>query len=115
MIYYSENTSLALTVGDGVQLDTSGNIAPHTTGECIGFIRALVPLENGNYRAQVYVAGGGGTEMRLGASWDGNLSRFEIVSGAVHPVTSGGQGWLIPTHPKAPVEAGALVYGSIYS
>lgn len=114
MIYYSEDTSLALAVGDGVQLDASGNIAPHTTGECIGFIRALVPLEGGGHRAQIYVAGGGGTEMRLGAAWDGALSRFEIVAGSVHPVASGGAGWLIPSYPRAGASIGDLVQGAIY-
>lgn len=115
MIYYSENTTQEFNVGDALELDSDGNVTLHTSGICIGFVRASVPLETTGYRVQIYVAGGGGTEMRLGASWDGNLSRFEIVAGTVRPVASGGQGWLIPSYPKAPAEIGDLVHGSIYS
>ena len=114
MIYYSENTTLSLSVGDGLQLDSSGNIAPHTTGECIGFVRAVTALDNGESLIQIYVAGGGGAEMRLGAAWDGALSRFEVVAGSVHPVASGGIGWLIPSYPRASAVVGAIVQGAIY-
>lgn len=114
MIYYSENTTLSLNVGDGLQLDASGSIAPHTTGECIGFVRAVTALDNGESLVQIYVAGGGGAEMRLGAAWDGGLTRFEIVSGSVHPVASGGVGWLIPSYPRASAAVGAIVQGAIY-
>jgi hypothetical protein len=115
MIYYSENTTLNLAVGDGLQLDSSGNIAPHTTGECIGFVRAVTALDNGESLIQIYVAGGGGADMRLGAAWDGALTRFEVQSGSVHPVASGGIGWLIPSYPRAGAVVGAIVQGAIYS
>jgi hypothetical protein len=114
MIYYSENTTLSLNVGDGLQLDASGNIQPHTTGECIGFVRAITPISDSESLIQVYVAGGGGAEMRLGAAWDGSLTRFEVVSGSVQPVASGGVGWLIPSYPRASAAVGAIVQGAIY-
>lgn len=114
MIYYSENTTLNLNVGDALQLDANGNIAPHTTGACIGFVRAVTPLDNGESLVQIYVAGGGGAEMRLGAVWDGSLTRFDVISGSVHPVASGGVGWLIPSHPRVNMVIGAIVQGAIY-
>ena len=115
MIYYSKDTAQEIPVGTGVQV-TDGVVEPHSSGELVGFIRANSPLEGDTgFRAQIYVAGGGGSPMLLGASWDGSLKRFDVINGRAVPVSQGGVGWLVPEYPPTNKNAGDLVLGALYT
>lgn len=113
MIYFSQNTSTEIPIGTGVQF-TNGQLEQHSNGECIGFIRDNYQLDGGLFQAQVYVAGGGGSDMLLGAAWDGSLTRFEIINGRVSPVSTGGVGWLLPQYPQVAKAVGETVLGALY-
>ena len=66
------------------------------------------------YESKIYVAGGGGQDMVLGAAWNGILTRFEFQNGQAIPVSSGGDGWLVPEFPNATKVIGDVVQGAIY-
>jgi hypothetical protein len=116
MIYYTLSTSSSFTVGEAVQTASGGGIEAHTTGEVLGVVLSSISLndENTEYATKVYSAGGGGVEMILGAAWDGSPSRFQFVTGRVQPVSTGGDGWLIPDYPATSKAAGDSVRGAIY-
>jgi hypothetical protein len=116
MIYYTLSTPSSFPVGEAVQTSSGGGIEAHTTGEVLGVVLSSVSLndENTEFATKIYSAGGGGVEMILGSAWDGSPSRFEFAQGRVQPVSTGGDGWLIPDYPAVSKVAGDTVRGAIY-
>ena len=114
MIYYTVQTSTQFTVGEAVQKASNGSIESHSSGEVLGVVRSSVEITENEYATQIYAAGGGGSQMILGTDWDGSPSRFQFQSGRVHPVSSGGDGWLIPDFPQQAKVTGDLILGCIY-
>lgn len=117
MIYFTINSEAQLTVGEAVELTSSGSlVAQRTTGTPIGVVMSSVETETeGTWANKVYIAGGGGSDMILSAAWDGHLTRFEYDGARVRPTTGAGVGWLIPDYPSASKSAGDIVKGSLYT
>lgn len=115
MIYYTLATPESFTVGEAVQLNGT-TLETHSSGNVIGVVMSSVSLndEGTDHATKIYVSGGGGVDMLLGAAWDGYPTRFEFINGRAHPVASGGDGWLIPEYPIAAKISGDTVQGGIY-
>lgn len=116
MIWYSYLANANVVQGQFVQLSSDGSkVELHTTGTALGLCMSVETTEDTQETvARVYVAGGSGQDAVLHAAWSGEQSRFEVVSGKVNPVSSGGVGWLIPAFPKTSYSANDTVKVSIY-
>tara|TARA_R100000278_G_scaffold122338_1_gene108236 strand:+ start:455 stop:802 length:348 start_codon:yes stop_codon:yes gene_type:complete len=115
MIFFTVETNTSFTVGEAVEKSGS-TIATHSTGDVLGVVMASNEItENTLYQIKIYSAGGGGTDMILGADWDGSPGRFQFINGRIHPVSSGGDGWFLPELPQATKVAGDIVKGAIYA
>ena len=108
------STDTQFTEGEAVQRSSTGTVEPHTTGDVLGVVMESTAVNETTFATKLYSAGGGGVKMILGTAWDGTPSRFRFVSGRVEPITSGGDGWLIPDYPASPKSAGDVVRGGIY-
>lgn len=115
MIYYTLLTTSSFNVGEAVQHNGS-TLEPHTTGEVCGVVMSCASLndEGTEYETKVYVAGGGGITVSLGAAWNGQPTRFEFVNGRATPAPTGGDGWLIPEYPLSAKVAGDTAHAAIY-
>ena len=114
MIYFTLHTSDSFTVGEAVQ-KSSNSVVPHTDGVVLGVVMLCTEVSEGLYETRIYSAGGGGTDMLLGAAWDGSAGRFRFENGRVVPVDVGGDGWLLPELPQTPKEVGDMIKGAIYA
>jgi hypothetical protein len=114
MIYYTVQTSSSFLVGEAVEKSGS-TISSHSTGQVLGVVMSSEEIQPGLYHVKIYAAGGGGTDMILGADWDGTPSRFEFVNGRVSPCATGGHGWLQPELPQTAKASGEIVRGAIYA
>lgn len=114
MIYFTLQTGNSFTVGEAVQ-KSSGGVVPHTDGTVLGVVMMCTEVSEGLYETKIYSAGGGGTDMLLGADWDGSAGRFRFENGRVVPVDSGGDGWLLPELPQAAKQVGDMIKGAIYA
>lgn len=114
MIYFTMTTSSSMEEGLAVQLSDQGEVEAHTTGSVLGVVMSSVEIDGVSFATKIYSAGGGGVPMILGADWDGMPSRFQFVNGQVEPITSGGDGWLVPSHPIKAKTQGNIVVGAIY-
>jgi len=117
MIFYTEKTNAVLQIGLAVERDSSGQLTAHSTGTPLGVVMDSYEVEESDpveNQSMIYVAGGGGQSLILGADWDGVLTRFEFTQGRAVPVSSGGHGWLIPTLPQTSQVTGDTVTGAIY-
>lgn len=116
MIWYTYKANSNVIQNQFVQLSSDGlSVEPHTTGAALGVCMGLETTEDTQETiARVYVAGGSGQDAVLHAAWDGSQSRFEVISGKVNPVSSGGVGWLIPDFPKTAYSANDVVKVALY-
>ena len=117
MIFYTEQTTQILDIRKAVERDSAGNLILHSGGEVLGVVMSsnqVSDTDSAIFESKIYVAGGGGQSLILGASWDGKLTRFEFKNGQAVTVASGGHGWLIPEFPQSAKMAGEIVQGAIY-
>lgn len=116
MIWYSYLASSNVVQSQFVQLSSDGlSVELHTTGNALGLCMSVETTEDTQQTiARVYVAGGSGQDAILHAAWSGEQTRFEVVSGKVNPISSGGVGWLIPAFPKTAYSENDVVKVSIY-
>ena len=117
MIFYTEQTTQILDINKAVERDLDGNLVIHSSGQALGVVMSSYQVPDSDpvtYESKIYVAGGGGQDMVLGAAWNGILTRFEFQNGQAVPVSSGGDGWLVPEFPVASKVSGDVVQGAIY-
>jgi len=117
MIFYTEQTTQILDIHKPVERDSAGNLVLHSSGEVLGVVMSSNQVSDTDpaiFESKIYVAGGGGQSLILGASWDGQLTRFEFQNGQAVPVASGGHGWLIPEFPQSMKSVSDIVQGAIY-
>lgn len=116
MIWYSYKADNSVLENQFVQLSSDGlTVEMHSTGTPIGLCMSVETTEDTQEKvAKVYTAGGSGQDAVLSSNWDGSPSRFEIVNGKANPVSTGGDGWLIPTFPQASYSANDVVKVALY-
>ena len=117
MIFYTEQTTKILDINKAVERDENGQLITHSSGVVLGVVMSSYQVQNSDpatFESKIYVGGGGGQSLILGATWDGVLTRFEFQNGLVVPISSGGNGWLIPEFPGTSKNNGDIVQGAIY-
>ena len=117
MIFYTEETSELLDINKAVERNQSGHLVIQSNSEAVGVVMSSNVIADTNpsrFESRIYVGGGGGQSLILGADWDGVLTRFEFQNGLAIPISSGGDGWLIPEFPSTTKNSGDIVQGAIY-
>ena len=97
MFQYTISTTNQLPEKMAVSLDEENELVLQPNKLAHGLcVSSTYDSTTNTYENVIYVAGGSGTQAKLGTEWNGKISKFAFVEGYVIPVTLGGQGWLIP-------------------
>lgn len=116
MFQYTISTTSQLPEKMAVSLNEENELILQTNKEAHGLcVSSAYNSETSSYDNVIYVAGGSGEQAKLGAEWDGKISKFVFVNGYVMPVILGGQGWLIPEVLSEPKNKNDLVQIVLYA
>lgn len=116
MFQYTTNTTSQLQEKMAVSLDEENELILQTNKKAHGLcVSSVYDSETSSYNNVIYVAGGAGEQAKLGAEWDGKISKFVFVKGYVMPVILGGEGWLIPEVLSEPKNKDDIVQIVLYS
>lgn len=116
MFEYTENTTLPLLINTAVSLNGEGDLTNQGENPAHGIcVSSTLNTETNEYENVIYVAGGPGVQVKLGAEWDGKLTRFTLVGGYALPTSSKGQGWIVPENLNEPKNQDDLVQVVLYN
>lgn len=116
MFQYTINTTNQLPEKMAVSLNEENELILQPNKEAHGLcVSSTYDNTTNSYNNVIYVAGGSGEQAKLGAEWDGKISKFIFVSGYVIPVILGGQGWLVPETLSEPKNKDDIVQIVLYA